>query len=382
MKNLLAAVIIGCFTLTFLSSCTNPNNQILSMEADTAYSIVVSIKGLDTGVLLLTYRDGENRQTDTARSTNGSFSFNGQSAEPKRAYLRLQGDNNMQLQFYLENGIIQIIAVKDSLEDAYVSATRANQENLVLNNRLSEINDKFEELYAVFDAAEEGNQKLRDSLDAAYLAMEEDKNVIVLKFISDYPASFVSAYEVNNMFIYNPKVQKFDSVFHLLDTAVRMSTIGNILSKRLEIVKKTDINQIAPDFTLNGVDGKSVALSSMRGNYLLIDFWASWCGPCRAENPNLVKTYKAFNQKGFEIVGVSLDDEKDKDKWLAAIKKDKLTWLQLSDLKGWQSEAGKLYGINAIPMNFLLDQEGKIIAKGLRGTDLDKKLDELLNRKI
>jgi thiol-disulfide isomerase/thioredoxin len=122
----------------------------------------------------------------------------------------------------------------------------------------------------------------------------------------------------------------------------------------------------------------SVSLSSFKGKYFLLDFWASWCGPCRRENPNVVKAYRQYHNKGFDILGVSLDDSK--DDWLKAIKKDGLSWTQVSDLKGWKNEAATLYGIQGIPMNFLIDKEGKIIAKNLRGQDLEKRLAEVLNK--
>ncbi len=133
----------------------------------------------------------------------------------------------------------------------------------------------------------------------------------------------------------------------------------------------------APDFTFNTPEGKPLSLSSFKGKIVLVDFWASWCGPCRKENPNVVRMYKKYHSKGFEILGVSLDE--DKDKWISAIKKDGLTWNHVSDLKGWSSQACTLYGIEAIPFAMLLDKEGKIIAKNLRGADLEKKLEEIFN---
>ncbi|MEO7313389.1 MAG: TlpA disulfide reductase family protein, partial [Chitinophagaceae bacterium] len=143
-----------------------------------------------------------------------------------------------------------------------------------------------------------------------------------------------------------------------------------------DAIKNTSPGAMALNFTQNDTNGKPISLSSFKGKYLLIDFWASWCAPCRAENPNVVKAYNAYKTKGFEILGISLDDNK--ADWLAAIKKDNLTWIQVSDLKGWQNRVAEQYGVQSIPTNFLLDKDGNIIATNLRGESLENKLQEIM----
>jgi peroxiredoxin len=143
---------------------------------------------------------------------------------------------------------------------------------------------------------------------------------------------------------------------------------------------KTAVGTAAADFVEATPEGKKVALSSFRGKYVLLDFWASWCGPCRAENPNVVKAYNEYRDKGFTVLGVSLDGASMKDKWVAAIRHDGLVWTQISDLKGWDNEAAKAYGVASIPQNFLIDPNGVIIAKNLRGDALQAKLAELFKK--
>ncbi|MGZ3865400.1 MAG: redoxin family protein [Bacteroidia bacterium] len=147
------------------------------------------------------------------------------------------------------------------------------------------------------------------------------------------------------------------------------------LKKNVDSYSKLIEGSEAPDFTMATIDGKSVKLSSLRGKIVMIDFWASWCGPCRKENPNVVNVYKKFHEKGFEILGVSVDDKA--DKWKEAVAKDGLPWIHVSDLQGWNNEAVLMYGVDAIPFTVLLDKEGKILAKGLRGAKLEAKLEEL-----
>jgi len=163
-----------------------------------------------------------------------------------------------------------------------------------------------------------------------------------------------------------------------LDPALKAGKAGVEISNHLKKEKKTSLGALAPDFSLSDTSGKKVSLSSLKGKYVLLDFWASWCGPCRQENPNVVEAYRTFKNKGFTVFGVSLDREK--KNWLKAIKDDNLTWSHVSDLKFWSSEAAVLYGITAIPRNFLLDPQGRIIARDLRGPALIEKLNEVMKK--
>ena len=220
------------------------------------------------------------------------------------------------------------------------------------------------------------NTKALDSLDKLYKILDADQKQNAMEFARLHPGSSVSAYVVYSNFSYNPPLKQLDSAFNLLDSGARASYFGRIIQNTIIKEKVTAIGNPAPVFENNDVNGKPVSFTSLKGKYILLDFWASWCGPCRQENPAVVKAYHRFHDKGFDIFGISLDT--DKSKWQAAIKKDGLNWTQVSDLKGWKADVVSLYGVQAIPMNYLLDKNGIIVAKGLRGEDLDKKLQELL----
>lgn len=166
--------------------------------------------------------------------------------------------------------------------------------------------------------------------------------------------------------------------FALLPESVQMSVDGRKMYKSISLANQTTEGNIAPDFTQPDSTGKAVALSSFRGQYILLDFWASWCAPCRAENPHVVAAWNKYHEKGFQVVSVSLDSENARSKWLKAIYDDGMPWVHLSDLKGWKNEAAQMYGVKAIPSNFLIDPNGKIIAKNLRGEALAAKLAEVI----
>ncbi|HWV64490.1 TlpA disulfide reductase family protein [Chitinophaga sp.] len=214
----------------------------------------------------------------------------------------------------------------------------------------------------------------------AYRKLAKEKDELQEKFMlshTNYYVSLVTFYE--NM---GGRVEDIAGTQQLLDKfplALRESGIGQKATALLKASALLGKNQVAPDFSAPTPDGKTMKLSDLRGKYVLLDFWASWCGPCRAENPNVVKAYNKFKDKNFDILGVSLDRTGDAAKWTAAIEKDGLAWHHVSDLKWWKSDIAKLYMIHSIPQNFLLDPQGRIIATNLRGEALEKELEKVLH---
>lgn len=223
----------------------------------------------------------------------------------------------------------------------------------------------------------EKNTVVKDSLTSASTAQSVNIIDLYKNISSKNNASPVTTFfllQFGNIF---PNIKdNLASYYDQLTGAAKTGPFAEFIEKSLQSASFGQIGSQLPDFTQNDPNGKPIKLSSFRGKYVLIDFWASWCGPCRAENPNIVKAYNAFKGKNFTILGVSLDQ--DKAKWLEAIKKDGLTWTHVSDLKYWNNEVAASFGIQSIPASFLIDPQGKIIARDLRGAELKKFLTENL----
>jgi peroxiredoxin len=205
-----------------------------------------------------------------------------------------------------------------------------------------------------------------------------DKDIRIDSFIREHPKSLVSAYILYRDYSYRLSFDEIEKNIALLDTSFAKTQYVNVLNDLVGKLKTVQVGKKAPDFTLPDTSGTEVTLSSHFSKYLLLDFWASWCGPCRRENPNIVKAYLKYHSLGFDIVGVSLD--KRKENWKKGIETDHLTWTHVSDLAYWNSKVANLYGVRAIPSNLLIDPSGTIIARNIFDEELDQKLDSLLKK--
>ncbi|MDP9076985.1 MAG: AhpC/TSA family protein [Bacteroidota bacterium] len=326
-------------------------------------------------------------QTDSAVLVNGKFQFSGNAAaSPTMAYLQLNqkgtgpGYHDYKA-IYLENGTINVNS-KDTLASATVDGTKTNVENAKFDLAHKPIDAAYAALESKQKAASPEEQKTEAFEKASHKAEKEidaQDAAINKQFIKDNPDSFISLNALES-FAYSADYIDIAPLFNGLTPAIKESEAGKKFAERLPKLKAVALGAIAPEFAEADTAGKIVNLSSFRGKYVLIDFWASWCGPCRHENPNVVKAFNHYKGQKFTIVGVSLDRPGAKDKWLAAIHKDGLAWTQLSDLKFWDSKTAGLYAVRGIPQNFLLDPDGKIIGKNLRGDDLEDKLAEIFGK--
>ena len=239
----------------------------------------------------------------------------------------------------------------------------------VLNKQIADLQQKYQ------TAMSRGNVDEAKKAEIDYSAMLDNMKFFTKNFVKEHNESVVAAYITLVQLATQIEGAELDSIAAKFPAEISNSEYVIKVKEIADAIKKTAIGAVAPDFTMNDPAGKPVQLSSLRGKVVMIDFWASWCAPCRQENPNVVKLYQKYNAKGFEIIGVSLD--RTREEWVKAIEDDQLSWVHVSDLQFWQNSAARLYSVNSIPQTYLLDKEGKIIAKGLRSEQLAAKLAEL-----
>lgn len=329
-----------------------------------------NIKGLGDAELNIYYYEGNESKNSTVKVTADKFSWTAPMPDPQKITI---GFPKRAVWVFVEQGKMELNGLADSLHKLKLTGSKIQAEADAYNKLLEPIASKEMPLYQKYGKVSKEEQlKLEEELDNIRTQKREFAN----KYISQNPKSYFSLSMVTDragMGDYKDIQVMYDK----LGKDIKNTQEGKRLAERLVVLKRSEIGTPMLDFTQNDVDGKPVTFSSFKGKYVLVDFWASWCGPCRAENPNVLKAYNTYKDKNFTVLGISLDDKA--ENWKKAIKDDGMPWTQLSDLKGWKNEVSTYYGIRGIPSTLLIDPQGNIIAKDLRGEILNKKLAEIFN---
>ncbi len=340
-------------------------------------TVTGNISGMDTGRIEFLYPLGDSSQTDTVQVTSGKFTYETELKEPVNMIFRVAGTRGEEVAFFADPGKITVTGYKDSMWASKVKGGVTQTLFLQADESFKAIMKPAENFGQAYSAAEQTQNvnemmRIRSDYDKLVDSLKSSAKSFVFKNRNNILAAYFGLVYLNEP----GKEALMNEIYDTLTPAVKKSYFGTKLGELVSAAGKTAIGNMAPDFSQNDPSGKPITLSSLRGQYVMIDFWASWCGPCRQENPNIVKAYNAYKDKGFTILGVSLDQ--DKAAWEKAIADDKLTWQQVSDLKYWENAVARTYNIQSIPASLLLDKEGKIIAKDLRGEALEAKLKELM----
>ncbi len=301
---------------------------------------------------------------------------------PEKAYLKLYQDGKLTVvdsadlfggEFTFDGAVDFPTGTIDSLANAKISGSSVQLQYEAYQELKKGIDNQSEEIYKTYKETTDDVLKAQliaklDSLDFAGIEISK-------QYVKNNPTSVLAPFIIQREIIYYLELQELDSLTNSLSPELANYHYTKDLNKRIDVLKTVQPGMIAPDFTQNDKDGNPINLSDFKGKVVLVDFWASWCGPCRRANPTVVAMFKKYSSKGFTILGISMDNNR--DKWLAAIEADGLTWSHVSTLEGWANPVGKLYGVNSIPHAVLINRDGTIIKRGVNAEELDGILEEI-----
>ena len=340
---------------------------LLGMGQTSANAINNTTGGFEISGDISGYPDGTsvsflNQQTGTPEKQttfqNGKFVVKGQLTEPSFVIL-VFGDQPPAVPLFIENSKVEIKGDKSNIDNLSVTGSKTETQFAEYSKMMKPYENMFNP----------GVEKNPDSV----LAVEK----ISERFVKMNPSSYVAPLAIIRILQTSENIAKADELFKLMTEDVKKTSLSKYLDQQLALARINPIGSVITDFSEDDTSGHKIKVSSFRGKYVLIDFWASWCRPCREENPNVVAAFHKYHEKNFTVLGVSLDQAR--QAWLTAIKMDGLSWTHVSDLKGWGNQVATMFHITSIPQNILIDPKGKILAKNLRGDALNQKLGELFN---
>ncbi len=375
MRKIILSLAVIALGFSIFSCNSNTKKQ---KDNFTVHFTITDASG-DMTLIMQHRRSGKWLKDDSVTMKKGKATLSGHIDSPELYYFIVK-DKQGFMPIWIDKGTMDVSTDFAHMRNPKVTGSAAQDAYVAYMDSTQKFDRKGQTMGQDYGVAKKNGDTLKmQEIEDAYNRLQNDKNAFMISYIMRHNKNVVSAYILMNN-SYSLDLQELDSVVSNFDPSIANSYYVKHMQDRVKTLKRVAVGQPFVDFTLNDPDGNPVSLSSVvkKNKYVLVDFWASWCMPCRGENPNVVATYKKFHDKGFTVFGVSFD--KDHDKWVKAIKKDGLVWQQVSDLKYWGSAAGKLYSVMSIPHNVLIGPKGTILAKNLRGQDLRNKLTELMGK--
>ncbi len=327
------------------------------IKAEDGFLINGFIEGFPDGTVLKMLNGNTGVEESNSIVQKGKFSFTGKAPSPDFKVIGVNGQPPF-ITIYLDNSEVLINAKKDAFEKAEIKGSGSNNDFVAFTT----VTKPYEDLLM-------GKGRFESKfMDEAAATIE--------KFVNEHTDSYISPLAIYRQNQITGDYKKLESLYNSLSTFVKASPVAAYLLQQIEQNKQAGYGKPLANFSQADTSGKEISLESFKGKYVLVDFWASWCGPCRAENPNVVNTYEKYKNKNFTVLGVSLD--RAKQPWVEAIAADGLAWTQVSDLKFWSNAVAQQFGIQSIPQNFLIDPQGNLIGKNLRGSALEYKLSQVI----
>jgi len=362
-----------------VSSCNNDTKTSTEEKPHFSINMDISNTSMDSAFIYQRSTDGWDA-IDSVAGDSGKFHFEG-NIEGAEYFFVGNKAKTYGVRFLADNNDISITGDFEQPGDEIVTGSKVQDEFLAIQDSLSIFELQMQNIITKYDEAEAaGDTASLAAIEDEYYTFSDLKDKWLIGWIEQNPTSYVAEYYIVNPLMYSLNTEELRAVFDNISPDLSASTMYKMIQSKLEVLEASAVGKPAPDFTMNDTLGNPQTLSSHFGNYLLIDFWASWCGPCRADNPEMVAIYHKYHDKGYDVFGVSLDQKE--DRWLKAITDDELVWDHVSDLKGWSNAASKLYGVSSIPHTVLIDPQGIIVARGLRTKELEAKLAEIFAAEV